>query len=95
MLAAEGDDVALVLTDLVMPGMGGRALGEALARVAAGVPVLYCSGYTGDEVTQRGLIAEGADFIQKPFTPEELLQRIRVLLDRSGRPAARSGRRKS
>ncbi len=92
MLATEGDDVALVLTDLVMPGMGGRALGEALARVAPGVPVLYCSGYTGDEVTQRGLIAEGADFMQKPFTPEELLQRIRVLLDRGARHAARPGR---
>jgi PAS domain S-box-containing protein len=79
---AEGTEVDLVLTDLVMPGMGGRALGEALGALAPGLPVLYCSGYTGDEVVRRGLIAEGAEFMSKPFAPGELLQRVRALLDR-------------
>ena len=79
---AEGAEVDLVLTDLVMPGMGGRALGEALGAVAPGLPILYCSGYTGDEVSRRGLIAEGAEFMPKPFAPGELLQRVRALLDR-------------
>jgi DNA-binding response OmpR family regulator len=74
--------VDLVLTDLVMPGMGGRALGEALGALAPGLPILYCSGYTGDEVSRRGLIAEGAEFMPKPFAPAELLRRVRGLLDR-------------
>jgi PAS domain S-box-containing protein len=79
---AQGAPVDLVLTDLVMPGIGGRALGEALGALAPGLPILYCSGYTGDEVSRRGLIAEGAEFMSKPFAPAELLRRVRGLLDR-------------
>jgi len=74
--------VDLVLTDLIMPGVGGRELGERLAERAPELPVLYTSGYTGDEVARRGLIGEGAAFLAKPFAPDELLQRIRGLLDR-------------
>ncbi len=78
------EPAALVITDLVMPGIGGRALGEALAAVAPGVPILYSSGYTGDEVARRGLIAEGSEFMPKPFLPDELLLRVRQMLDRRG-----------
>jgi len=84
---AGGQRIRLVLADLIMPGMGGRALGEAVGRLAPDLPVLYCSGYTGDEVARRGLVAEGADFLSKPFTPADLLGRIRSMLDRAPRPA--------
>ncbi len=81
----QGGRVELVITDLVMPGMGGRALGEQLEGVAPGLPVLYSSGYTGDEVARRGLLAEGVDFLAKPFAPEALLQVVRDMLDRATR----------
>jgi DNA-binding response OmpR family regulator len=58
-----------------------------VGRLAPDLPVLYCSGYTGDEVARRGLVAEGADFLSKPFTPADLLGRIRSMLDRAPRPA--------
>ena len=83
--AADGRGVDLVLTDLIMPGMGGRSLGEALARLAPDVPVLYSSGYSGDEVARRGLIAEGAEFLSKPFSSHDLLKCVRRLLDHSRR----------
>ena len=85
--AGRGGAVALVVTDLVMPGMGGRALGEEIERMAPGLPVLYSSGYTGDEVARRGLVAEGVEFLAKPFSPEELLERVRAMLDRVARDA--------
>jgi DNA-binding response OmpR family regulator len=47
--------------------------------------VLYSSGYTGDEVARRGLVAEGVEFLAKPFSAEELLQRVRAMLDRAAR----------
>ena len=85
--ADRGGRVALVLTDLVMPAMGGGALGEEVERMSPGLPVLYSSGYTGDEVARRGLVAEGVEFLAKPFSAEELLQRVRAMLDRAARDA--------
>jgi CheY-like chemotaxis protein len=82
---ARGVTIDLVLTDLIMPAMGGRELGEAIAAIDPGIPILYTSGYTGDEVARRGLIAEGAAFLSKPFAPEELLERIRGMIDRAAR----------
>ena len=77
-----GRGIDIVVTDVVMPGVGGRALGEALAERLPAVPVLYTSGYTGDEVVRRGLVAAGVAFLQKPFAPEDLLRRVRRMLDR-------------
>lgn len=85
---AHGGPIDLVLTDLIMPGMGGRAFGEALSRIAPRVPILFSSGYTDDEVARRGLLPEGAEFVPKPFSSELLLQRIRHLLDRDAQTAA-------
>jgi len=86
----EGRDapVDLVLCDVVMPEMNGREVGVHLARTAPEVPLLYMSGYTGQDVLLRELIAPDAPFIQKPFTPEGLAARVRGLLDAA---AARQG----
>ena len=73
--------VDLVISDVVMPLMGGRELGEDLARVEPGLPVLFMSGYTGEDVVQRGLLDPGAPFQQKPFTPAGLATKVRAMLD--------------
>ena len=82
----------LVLTDVIMAGLNGRELSEALAMIQPGVPVLFMSGYTGDEVLARSLLPAKAPFIQKPFVPEELVARVRLLLGSSPAPAPRPER---
>lgn len=71
--------IDLLLTDLVMPLMGGRELAERIGAVCPGVPVLYMSGYTDDRIAD--LPASGAGFLQKPFAPQALLQKVREALD--------------
>ena len=70
----------LVLTDVIMPGLNGRELSEALALTRPGIPVLFMSGYTGDDVLARSLLPAKAPYIQKPFAPEELVARVRLML---------------
>jgi CheY-like chemotaxis protein len=81
---AEGRAVDLVISDVVMPELGGRELGSHLAALRPELPILYMSGYTGDDVIQRGLLEPGVPFQQKPFTPEGLARKVREMLD--GRP---------
>jgi len=71
---------SLVLSDVIMPGLNGRELSEALALTQPDLPVLFMSGYTGDDVLARSLLPSTAPFIQKPFAPEELVARVRMLL---------------
>jgi two-component system cell cycle sensor histidine kinase/response regulator CckA len=86
------DGVDLVLSDVVMPAMGGRELSQRLGRVAPTLPVLFMSGYTGEDVVQRGLLDAGAPFEQKPFSPEGLARKIREILDASRAPSDNVGR---
>ena len=72
----------LVLTDVIMPGLNGRELSERLATTQPGLPVLFMSGYTGDDVLARSLLPDEAAFIQKPFAPDELVARVRAMLAR-------------
>jgi len=80
--------IELLVTDVVMPEMGG---GELVSQLSSGRPklkVLYVSGYTNDEVTRRGISqAEGSAFIQKPFTSDELMRKVRAVLDEEPAPA--------
>jgi PAS domain S-box-containing protein len=80
--------VDLVISDVVMPEMGGRELGHLLAQIDPDLPVLYMSGYTGDDVVQRGLLDPGAPFQQKPFTPGGLASKVRAMLDQDHRSRA-------
>jgi DNA-binding response OmpR family regulator len=89
-LAREKDPVDLVITDLVMPRLGGRELGERLRAMGSEAAILYMSGYTGDAVTQRAMVDEGAEFLEKPFTPDGLLQRVDEIL-RNHHPAGVGG----
>jgi PAS domain S-box-containing protein len=78
----------LVICDVVMPEMGGRELGQDLAMFDPDLPVLYMSGYTGDDVFQRGLLDPGAPFQQKPFSPGTLASKVRTMLDQRPHPRA-------
>ncbi len=76
-----GTPVDLIVTDLVMSRLGGRELGEEISRRWPGVCVLYTSGYPGEEVVRQGWLAEGAAFLQKPFSGTRLAECARELLD--------------
>ena len=81
--AAEGHQgpIHLVLTDLVMPGMGGPELTRRLLSVRPETRTLYMSGYTSHSTVHNGALETGLPFLQKPFTPEALARRVRELLD--------------
>ena len=81
-------NVDLVISDVVMPEMGGRELGQHLALFEPELPILYMSGYTGEDVVQRGLLDPGAPFQQKPFTPATLASKVRLMLDQRPRTRA-------
>jgi PAS domain S-box-containing protein len=71
----------LLMTDVVMPEMGGRELAAKFAQVHPQMRVLFTSGYTDDAIIRHGVIEAGTNFIQKPFTPDALALKIREVLD--------------
>ena len=74
--------IDLLLTDIVMPEMGGRALAQELARRRPEIRLAYMSGYTGQAVGSQGPVDPGSVFLLKPFTRELLTRKIREALDR-------------
>ena len=79
--AAHAGEIAILVTDLVMPGMSGRELAEALTALRPGLQVLYISGYTDDAVVRHGILAEGLAYLQKPFSAEALAAKVRQVVD--------------
>jgi PAS domain S-box-containing protein len=73
--------IHLLLTDVVMPEMGGKELSEHLRVVSPQTKVLFCSGYTQDGIVHEGTLAEGVRFLQKPYTVATLAHRVREVLD--------------
>jgi two-component system, cell cycle sensor histidine kinase and response regulator CckA len=76
--------IDLLVTDVVMPELSGRDLVRELRAAKPDLKVLYMSGYTDDAVLRQGMLEPGAEFIQKPFRPDDLARRIRDLLDAPG-----------
>jgi len=78
---AHGGEIDLLVTDVVMPEMNGRALAESLAANRPALKVLYISGYTDEAIAHRGVLAPGTRFLSKPFTAKDLLAQVRQALD--------------
>ncbi len=74
--------IHLLLTDVIMPGMNGRALALRLSELRPDLRVVYMSGYTEEAITRHGVLEPGLTYVQKPFTPEGLARKVREVLDR-------------
>lgn len=72
-----------VLTDVAMPGLNGRQLGETILRCWPDIRVLYMSGFPARRIVDEGALDPASPFIQKPFTSEQLTRRVRQLLAQS------------
>lgn len=77
-----GAPIRLVMTDLIMPVMGGKAMADQMGVDHPDLPILFTSGYADEAVTRQGLPADSFDFLPKPYTPAALVRHIRDLLDR-------------
>lgn len=79
------DELDLLLTDVVMPRMGGKRLASALAERLPRIRVLYMSGHAEDVMERHGLLSPGIVVLEKPFSPEQLEEKLRRLLDQRER----------
>ena len=73
--------IHLLVTDMVMPVMSGRELVSRLAPLRPEMKVLYMSGYTEEAIASRGVFGPGTAFLEKPFSPDALVRKIRDVLD--------------
>lgn len=80
-LNEKGNRISLLLTDVVMPNMGGRELAEETKKRFPLITILFSSGYDDKSIVQHGNLQEGTNFIQKPFTFDALAMKIREMLD--------------
>lgn len=78
---SRASDIDLMISDVVMPGAHGPALFKQLVVDHPSLRVLYMSGYTDDEVIRAGRLEGGENFMEKPFTSQRLLERVREILD--------------
>jgi PAS domain S-box-containing protein len=77
----EREAIDLVVTDVIMPQMGGRELAAHLTSLVPGTKILYMSGYTDDALMHHGVLETDFAFLEKPFTPDTLSRRVRDLLE--------------
>ncbi|MCA1796552.1 MAG: response regulator, partial [Geobacteraceae bacterium] len=75
-LAKQNPDISLLLTDVVMPDMNGRELSEKIQAQHPRLKILYMSGYTANVIAHHGVLEKGVNFIQKPFSLQELAQKL-------------------
>jgi CheY-like chemotaxis protein len=83
---AHQGSIDILVTDVMMPELGGRELAEGALKLRPGLKVLFMSGHTQDVILKEG-IAQGTPFLQKPFTPAQLAQKVAEALDSKARSA--------
>ncbi len=76
----ERDSITMLILDVVMPRMNGKDAYDAISELRPGIPALFCSGYTDDIISSKGVIDEDINFISKPFSSHLLLSKIREIL---------------
>lgn len=84
-LMKEHKGVDAVLTDLAMPELGGQELAQRLSELRPGLPVIFMSGYSDDDLTRRGLLEAGIPYLEKPFSPEALARMMHTVLSSAAR----------
>jgi two-component system cell cycle sensor histidine kinase/response regulator CckA len=77
----KGSPIRLVISDVIMPLMGGKVMAEWLLTTYPDLKILFTSGYTDDAIAQHGVLEAGVAFLPKPYTPGILARRVRELLD--------------
>ena len=78
---ARGEPISLVITDVIMPLMGGKEMAGWLKATYPGIKVLFTSGYTGDAIAHQGVLEPDVAFLPKPYTPATMTRMVRALLD--------------
>ncbi len=73
--------IDLLITDVIMPRMGGKELSRQIKSIFPDIRILFMSGYTDSAIVDHGILEDGVEFIQKPFTPMALLKKVRDILD--------------
>jgi two-component system cell cycle sensor histidine kinase/response regulator CckA len=82
--------IDLLVSDIVMPGAGGRVVAEQVSGIRQGVRVLFVSGYAADAILRHGIQQSEVAFLGKPFLPHQLAEKVRQVLDgREGQTGAR------
>jgi YesN/AraC family two-component response regulator len=76
------EPIHMILTDVVMPEMSGPQLAEQLLSLHPQIKVLYMSGYTDNAILHHGVLKDGVNYIQKPFTIDGLARKMREVLDK-------------
>jgi two-component system cell cycle sensor histidine kinase/response regulator CckA len=77
----KGSPIRLVVTDIIMPIMGGKVMAEKLKKAYPDLKILFTSGYTDNAITNHGVLEKGIEFLPKPYTPATLARKVRELLD--------------
>jgi DNA-binding response OmpR family regulator len=77
----KGSPIRLVITDVIMPLMGGKVMVEWLKTTHPDLKILFTSGYTDAAITHHGVLETGVEFLPKPYTPATLVRKVRELLD--------------
>ena len=78
--AARRGPIALLVTDVVMPQIGGLELARRLLTLRPDLKVLYVSGYSEDDMSEQGVLSEEMEFLEKPFTPQAITRKVREIL---------------